>query len=170
MTLVQPVNETVGGVPVILKQGDFGFDTRIFINYDEVFFLHALKIIHVIDRTDKDFVDFGIPFVTNFFAWVFNVDLNAEKITKGHIYVSSDIHVENRREQNNKENVINLQWYIHPVVFQQIIRCGTPIEAIAKIGGLMIIIRISLLIQFIHELLFDYKMRQMYPRSALVSE
>jgi hypothetical protein len=118
MTLDQPVNETVGGIPVQKKESDSDFSSKIPIMYDEVYFLHGIKIIHVIDKRDRDFVDFGIPFVTNFFAWVFKIDLHAEKIVKGHIYVSSDIPLLTKRKQFDKYQQLDLQWYIHPVINQ----------------------------------------------------
>ena len=40
--------------------------------------------------------------------------------------------------------------------------CSTPIEAIAKIGGLLFVIRISFFIKFLHGLCFEHKMRKIY--------
>ena len=74
-TLVQPVNETVGGLPVQKKFFETDFSYRLPIMYDEVSVLQGIKLIHVIDKRNRDFVDFGIPFITNFFAWLFNIDL-----------------------------------------------------------------------------------------------
>jgi len=69
---------------------------------------------------------------------------------------------------NDKEQKINLQWNIHPVIRQQTIRCTTPIEAIAKIGGLLFVLRVSFIVRFLHELMFDMKMRKRYPASMFV--
>jgi hypothetical protein len=52
------------------------------------------------------------------------------------------------------------------VVIEQTRHCSTPIEAIAKIGGLLFVLRISFFIRFLHELLFEWKMRQKYPRKS----
>ncbi len=85
------MNETVGGIPVQKKALDSTFDTRIQIGYDVSLIVQAIKIIHVIDKRDHDFVDFGIPIITKLAAWIVGTDLKSEKIVQGHIYVSSDI-------------------------------------------------------------------------------
>ena len=39
-------------------------------------------------------------------------------------------------------------------------------EAIAKIGGLLFVLRVGFIIRYIHELMFDLKMRRKYPRES----
>jgi hypothetical protein len=95
--LIQPVNETVGGIPVQKKAMDSSFDSRIQIGYDVSVVVQAIKIIHVIDKRDHDFVDFGIPIITKLAAWIVGADLESEKIIQGHIYVSSDIQMQTKR-------------------------------------------------------------------------
>jgi len=56
-----------------------------------------------------------------------------------------------------------MQISVFPVINQQVLRCDTPITALAKIGGLLFVMRISLILTFVHELLFNTKMRKRFP-------
>jgi hypothetical protein len=50
------------------------------------------------------------------------------------------------------------------------VHCGTPIEAIAKIGGILFVLRIAFLIRYFHEVYFERKMRALYTRPLIVKE
>jgi len=76
---------------------DSTFDSRIQIGYDVSVVVQAIKIIHVIDKRDHDYVDFGIHIITKLAAWIVGVNLQSEKIVQGHIYVSSDIQMQSKR-------------------------------------------------------------------------
>lgn len=59
---------------------------------------------------------------------------------------------------------IYLQMSVYPVINLQVLRCDTPIAALAKIGGLLFVMRISVLLSLVHEWIFNCKMRQRYPK------
>ena len=59
---------------------DSTFDSRIQIGYDVSVVVQAIKIIHVIDKRDHDYVDFGIPIIKKLAAWILGVNLQSEKI------------------------------------------------------------------------------------------
>ena len=86
-------------------------------------------------------------------------------MNNGTIFVSNDIRMSSKRVLNNSD--LNVHTLIDPVLFIQTKHCGTPIDAIAKIGGLLFVLRVSFFIRFLHELLFEWKMRRQYPRKAI---
>ena len=57
-----------------------------------------------------------------------------------------------------------LQFNILPVINLQVKHCDTPITALAKIGGLVFLLRISLVLNYVHQLMFDCKMRKKFPK------
>ena len=67
-----------------MQKKDLGssFDTRVSIDYDVTVIYQSIKIIHVIDRRDLDYLDFGFSFLNQIAAWVLDADLNPEKILK----------------------------------------------------------------------------------------
>lgn len=118
-------------------------------------------MIHFVDHTDLDIFDFGAHFVSRLLAkWFGGVNIDDEKYNKGTLHVKSDIKIETRRVLNPTELIITT--FIDPVIIEQTRHCRTPIEAIALIGGLLFVLRVSFLIKYFHELYFEKKMRKIY--------
>lgn len=61
-------------------------------------------------------------------------------------------------------NDTTIMLFIDPIVIEQVVHCGTPLEAIAKIGGILFVLRIAFLIRFFHEHYFEKRMRFLYTR------
>jgi len=52
----------------------------------------------VLDHTDRDFVNFGIGFLSDIAAWFMNVESpNSEEPIKGVLYVSNNIRIDTER-------------------------------------------------------------------------
>ena len=57
---------------------------------------------------------------------------------------------------------IEVAFYLDPVIVQQTIHCDTPINAIARIGGLLFLIRVSSLLRYFHMKLFERDLDRTY--------
>lgn len=44
--------------------------------YDVSTIRSTIKLINFVDRTDKDYLDFGVAIVSKFFAWLLGEDTN----------------------------------------------------------------------------------------------
>ncbi|TNV81834.1 hypothetical protein FGO68_gene3691 [Halteria grandinella] len=136
---------------------------RIQFNYDEYAIYITLKLVNKIDETDKDLYDFGSSFLNKLAEWFFKVDLSAHPL--GELYIRSDIKVLTKRQVPMTETTIAL--FIDPVIIEQTVHCGTPLEAIAKIGGILFVLRIAFIIRFFHEHYFERRMRYLYARPRI---
>lgn len=91
------------------------------------------------------------------------MDLSAHPL--GELYITSDIKLLTKRQVPMTETTIML--FIDPVILEQTVHCGTPLEAIAKIGGILFVLRIAFLIRFFHEHYFERQMRYLYARPRI---
>ena len=66
----------------------------MWVGYDVRIVRERVKLINFVDRTDEDYLDFGIKIVSNFFGWLAGVNIKKNQNNKGQIYVSNDLEFE----------------------------------------------------------------------------
>lgn len=79
--MTQSVNELIDGKTVAATSQ---IPRRFMPGYDISTIRSTLKLINFVDKTDTDYMDFGVELVSRFFAWLVGVhsddaDLQAEQ-------------------------------------------------------------------------------------------
>jgi len=87
----QKVNEIVDGKSVASTTQN---SRKVWVGYDVRIVRETVKLINFVDRTNEDFIDFGVKIVSKFFAWLAGVKIIEKEKNKGQIYVSNDLDFE----------------------------------------------------------------------------
>ena len=91
---------------------------RFQLSYDEEVVRITFKLIHYVDETNHDFIDFGVTFFSNIAAWFLGVTFeNDDNLLKGKLFISNDIRMETVRSPGAIE-YLNMQTYIDPVIIE----------------------------------------------------
>ena len=112
-----------------------------------------MRLVHLLDETGNDIL--GGPLST-VIGW-FNKKDRIED--RGRLYVSRDSDVQ---QTNNgfelPEDTLTMAMKTHPVLVRRTLHCDSFLTALAKIGGLMAILKISIFLLHYHTNSFEKKL------------
>lgn len=117
--MTQEVNELIDGKTVAATSK---IPRRFQPGYDVSTIRSTIKLINFVDRTDIDYLDFGVEIVSKFFAKLYGEDTNwTEEDENGQIYVSNNIEFNNDRTfrasiTTTPFDTIFLQMSVYPVI------------------------------------------------------
>ncbi|TNV78439.1 hypothetical protein FGO68_gene5052 [Halteria grandinella] len=128
-----------------------------YINYDESWVNIRLKLQLLSDYRSLDRHNFGIGFISNFFIWFQGI----QPVPTTTIHVSSEIVYDTLRTKDPGP-MFELFIFLDPVMTEHQIRSQTPVELIAKIGGLLVLTRVFFLARWFNERRFERMLESEY--------
>ncbi|TNV78380.1 hypothetical protein FGO68_gene17194 [Halteria grandinella] len=128
-----------------------------YINYDESWVNIRLKLHLLSDYRQLDRHNFGIGFISNFFTWFQGI----QPVPTTTIHVSSEIVYDTLRTKDPGP-MFELFIFLDSVMTEHQIRSQTPVELIAKIGGLLVLTRVFFLARWFNERRFERMLESEY--------
>ncbi|TNV78415.1 hypothetical protein FGO68_gene10534 [Halteria grandinella] len=128
-----------------------------YVSYDESWVNIRLKLQLLSDYRPLDRHNLGIGFISNFFTWFQGI----QPVPATTIHVSSEIVYDTLRTKDTGP-MFELFVFLDSVMIEHQIRSQTPVELIAKIGGLLVLTRVFFLARWFNERRFDKMLESEY--------